>query len=344
MLRTAKSLHPYMEKRWQDYLESYGSRMRLPLLGSPTYPKATPALSRRDSWPPAGGPPGSDLAFMREQHLDPNGIEYGILQVLFPAGKDVRNLELGGAMCRALNEWQVEEWCRPEPRLKASITIPSDDPEASVAEIERCAGRKEFASVFMTPRTSEPLGRKRYWPIYEAAARHDITIGMHTGGQNGIPFTAGGWPSFYVEEHHGGSMAMHAALTSMIFEGVFEKFPTLRVVSIEAGFGWVPALAWRLDRQWARFRDELPLCKRPPSEYIRQNWWFATQPVEEPETPQQLRDTLDWIGWDRMVFSSDYPHWDYDDPRQALKLQMTESEKRMLLADNARTVYGLDRA
>jgi uncharacterized protein len=169
MLRSRRALYPYLPQRWRDHLENYGTRTRQPFVASPAYPKWTPALSRRDSWPSTGGPPGSDLAFMRDQHLDPLGIEIGILQVLFPSAKDQRNLGLGVAMARALNDWQVAEWTEPEPRLRASVVIASDDADSAVAEIQRCADKRDFASVFMTPRMIEPMGRKRYWPIYAAA-------------------------------------------------------------------------------------------------------------------------------------------------------------------------------
>ena len=85
-------------------------------------------------------------------------------------------------------------------------------------------------------------------------------------------------------------------------------------------------------------RDEVPL-KRLPSEYMRSNIWFATQPVEEPEYPEDLRQVFEWIGWDRIVYSSDYPHWDYDDPRQAWRIKLTPQEERAILRDNALQVY-----
>ncbi|MGH7079374.1 MAG: amidohydrolase family protein [Acetobacteraceae bacterium] len=341
MLRSDVALHPYLARRWREELETFGFRSCQPYLRSHSFPKATPALSRRDSWPPAGGPPGSDLSFMRKQHLDPYGIETGILQVLFPSGKDQRNPAFGAALCTALNDWQVSEWTEPEPRLKASITIPCEDAEASVAEIERCAARKDFVSIFLTPRTLEPLGRKRYWPIFGAAVRHGLPLGIHTGGTNGMPMTSGGWPSFYFEDHFANAIAIQPLLTSLVFEGVFETFPTLRVVMIEGGFGWAPALSWRLDRLWARMRSEVPHVRRPPSDYIRRQVWFATQPVEEPEHPRYLRDLFAWIGQDRLVFASDYPHWDMDDPRLAFKVALRETEARALLAGNARAAYGL---
>ena len=340
MLRTPKSLHPYLSQRWRDHLDTYGTRTNQPFLGSPPYPKSTPALSRRDSWPPAGGPPGSDLSFMREQHLDPLNVEIGVLQVLFPSGKDQRDLGLGAAMSRALNEWQVAEWTDPEPRLRATVAIPCEDTEASVAEIRKWSGRRDFASVFMTPRTLEPVGRKRYWPIFAAAEEAGLPIGVHTGGMNGHPVTAGGAPTFYMEDHHGNAMAMQATLTSLVFEGVFERFPALRFVMIEGGFGWAPSCVWRMDKAWERMRGEVPHVKLPPSEYVRRQVWFATQPVEEPERPDDLRKLCDWIGWDRIVFATDYPHWDMDDPRFAIKIALSEAEHRAVFADNARVAYG----
>ena len=65
----------------------------------------------------------------------------------------------------------------------------------------------------------------------------------------------------------------------------------------------------------------MPHLKRPPSEYLREHFWFTTQPIEEPEDPDHLVEMFDWIGWDRMLFSTDYPHWDFDDPRFAHQVQ-----------------------
>ena len=122
---------------------------------------------------------------------------------------------------------------------------------------------------------------------------------------------------------------------------MFERFPKLKVALIERGFTWIPAICWRMDRHWERMRHEVPHLKRPPSEYVREHFWFATQPMEEPENPADLVDIIDWIGWDRLLFSTDYPHWDYDDPRYCLKFKMTDAQRAMLLRDNARALYNL---
>jgi predicted TIM-barrel fold metal-dependent hydrolase len=110
---------------------------------------------------------------------------------------------------------------------------------------------------------------------------------------------------------------------------------------VEGGFAWAPSLGWRMDRQWERMRSEVPDVKRPPSEYIREHIWYTTQPVEEPVRPDQLRDIIGWLGWDRLMFSTDYPHWDFDDPRYAFKIPLSEAEKEKIFRGNARALYRL---
>ena len=188
---------------------------------------------------------------------------------------------------------------------------------------------------------AEPLGHRRYWPMFEAAQAADIAIGMHIGGIPGHAITAGGWPSFYYEHHYANAPSMEAVVTSLVMEGVFERFPKLRVVLVESGFVWVPSLCWRLDRLWERMRDEVPHLTRPPSEYIRENIWYTTQPIEEPAIRSISSETIDWIGWDRSLFSTDYPHWDYDDPNHAFKFKMTAAQRDALFYSNAAGVYRL---
>ena len=107
-------------------------------------------------------------------------------------------------------------------------------------------------------------------------------------------------------------------------------------------FAWLPALAWRLDKHWRRLRAEVPRLRRAPSEYIREHIWVTTQPMEEPERPEDMLATIEWIGLERVMFSTDYPHWDQDDPRYAFKVQLPEDWARLIYRDNARALYRLD--
>jgi hypothetical protein len=177
--------------------------------------------------------------------------------------------------------------------------VPTENAEASVAEIERRADDPAYAQVFMLTRTSEPLGNRRYWPIYAAAERHGFPSACTCSAPAATLTPGTGWPSYYVEEGAGHSTSCQTAVSSLVIEGVFERFPRLKVVMIEGGFAWLPALAWRLDKLAERMRSEVPHLKKKPSEYIRQHIWVTTQPMEEPENRQHLFDTMEWIGWDR---------------------------------------------
>lgn len=338
---THEQLKPFLSNQWWSYLQTFGNRNRHGYAKGYAYPKMTPQAARRDSWPPTGGLPASDLDFVREQHLDPYGIATAIMNPLSPTGQGDQNVELSIAMASAANDAQLANWCDRDPRLKASVVVPYEDGAASAAEIGKRSGDRRFSQVFMLSRTGEAQGRKRYWPIYEAAVEANLPIGIHAFGYSGWPMTASGYPSFYIEEMTEHATAAQVTVTSLIMEGVFERLPDLKVVLIECGFGWLPALGWRLDKHWKRLKDEVPHLKMAPSEYIKKHFWVTTQPMEETETPEHLQDVMNWIGMERIMFSSDYPHWDFDDPFVSLPPFLTEPQRRAICAGNARALYKL---
>src|SRR6478609_11708835 len=116
-------IEQFMPKRWQEHLRTYGSHLRTPYIGTTPYPRSSPLIARRDAWPPSGGPPGSDLDFMREQHLDPFNIINGILIPLFGNVGSERNLGYANALATAHNDWQVAEWLDKEPRLRGTLVV-----------------------------------------------------------------------------------------------------------------------------------------------------------------------------------------------------------------------------
>lgn len=337
--RTLDDVYQFLPRRWRDHASEYGNHQRVVFSHTQSHPRMTPHTSRLDSWPPGGGPPASDLDFLRAQHLDPHGIAFGILQPLRPAASSQRNVEYGTALCAAMNDWQCEMLVAAEPRLRGSILVHPEDAAAAVAEIERCARRPGFVQVSLPPRCQEPLGRRRFWPIFEAAAAHGLPIGLHVSGVSGHASTAGGWPSYYIEEHHSLVEAMQAAASSLVIEGVFARLPSLKVVLVESGVAWLPAWRERLDRLWRRLRSEVPHLTRPPSSYVRDHIWFTTQPIDEPEQPEDLIDLMDQAGWDRVMLSTDYPHWDFDDPAQILA-GTTAAQRQAVSRDNAHGFYG----
>lgn len=342
-------IHPYPKKRadlyqflpreWRDHAETYGARGSQPFLSMMHIPRVQ--VARLDS-EPGEGPAGSDLKMMQEQLLDYYDIKYGVLQPFGPGGGgNLLNPALANVMCTAVNDWQIVYFLDPEPRLKGSIVVPQEDADASVREIERHAGNRQFVQIALHARSAEPLGKRRYWPIYEMAERANMPVIIHSSGYGQYPPSGAGWMSFYLEEHHSYAHTMQTAIVSMVMEGVFEEFPKLRFAAVEGGFAWAPPLGWRLDKVWARNRSETPHIKRPPSEYIRSNVWLATQPVEEPEVASQLGDVIHWIGDDRLLFATDYPHWDMDDPRYAFKYPLPRETQRKILSENAKEFFNL---
>ena len=340
--RKPSDLYPFLPARWREHMTTFGEHLRQGLSGQLAWPRMMASGLRVDAFP-EDGPPGSDLELMRRQHLDANGVEYGMLMQLSKGGMEERNLEFAAALSHAINDWQLETFVKPEPRLRAGIVVPQEDaafavkrdraPRRAIRRLRRSSSRRGRAirsATGATGRSTRPrsaaTGRSRCTSRASAAA---------------MPRPASGWPTYYMEEHYAATTGMQNTLTSLVFEGVFERFPKLKIVLIEGGFAWAPALCWRMDKHWERLRVETPHVKRPPSEYVREHVWFTTQPIEEPDHPQHLAEVIEWLGWDRLMFSTDYPHWDFDDPQQAFKFKMTEAQKAKVFRDNAKALYGL---
>ncbi|MCC6179669.1 MAG: amidohydrolase [Chloroflexi bacterium] len=333
---SVKDLYPYLARRWRDHIDTFG------LMGpdGAFYPRFMD--HREDAKPPSGRRSGSEVAFSRQDYLDPYNVAHAMCIPLTPAAHQ-SNLELGAALASAVNDWQISEWLDPEPRLRASLVLAVEEPAAAVREVERVAHDKRFVQIQFPGRTQEPMGRRKYWPIYEAAAKHGLHIMSHAFGSYGFPITGAGWPSFYVEEHVGPAQAVQANIISMVTEGVFEQFPTLKFVSVENGFGWFGSLMWRLDDAWSLLKGEVPHLKRAPSEYIREHVYLTTQPVEEPHKPEYFLQMLEQYGnaADHILFASDYPHWDSDDPDFALPNIVPDEIKHAIHSQNARKLYNL---
>lgn len=341
MPNSVNELHPYLEQRWIDYLRDFDMVRHFALVGGSFYPKAHAQGLRQDAYPSNGRLPGSDLPFMAKQHLDPNNVALGMLLPIC-VEQSSRNVPFAAAYCRAINDWQKENWTTKDKRLRASILVPYEDPTAAVAEIERRANDPDFAQVMLPSRTGTPFGDRKFWPIYEATVRAGKVLGFHPNpGDSNIATTTGGWPSYYLEDMAHYSQAYQMHLVSMVSQGVFEAYPGLRCVFIEGGFSWAPPLLWRLDRIWKQLRAEVPEVRRLPSEYAREHVWFSSQPVEEPANPRHLQENIEMIGWDRFMFSSDYPHWDTDAPMYVLPFRASEDQKRAFFYENAARLYGV---
>ena len=198
--------------------------------------------------------------------------------------------------------------------------MPFEDGELAAREIERSRGNSRFVAVEMPVLTREPMGSSRYWKMYEAAAAYGLPIIVHVAGYAGVPTMGGvGWGSYFIESHGGWIYPFQAHVVSLLHSGVFERIPQLQIILTEGGFTWMPSLMWRLDRTWRLMPEEWAGSKESPSHDIRKHFWFTTQPIDEPDKPEYFTQVLKQMDMnDRILFSSDYPHWDFDAPDLAL--------------------------
>jgi predicted TIM-barrel fold metal-dependent hydrolase len=302
---------------------------------------------RSDARTPSGGPPGSDAEFVSEQLLDAYGIDRAILNSTGALGlAAVGNPELGAILATADNDWLIDKWLNVDDRYRGLLTIVPHDVPGAVREIERVGSDSRFVAIFM-PMTDINIGDQRFWPIYEAAAGLGLPIQLHPSATEGMfpraPHQAGGPHRYFVEYHTAQSHIFSVNMVSMVVSGIFDKFPSLKLIVGEASVAWVPNTVWRLDRNWHSAREETPWLTKPPSEYIWEHVRFLTQPFMEPEKLEHVAAICDMIhAGETMMYSSDYPHWDFDNPDRALA-GLPDDIRSRVFAENAIETYSEDR-
>jgi uncharacterized protein len=147
--------------------------------------------------------------------------------------------------------------------------------------------------------------------------------------------------STYFESHSSMCVSAINHLVSAVSNGVFVKFPNIHLVFAEFGTAWLPWACWRMDMEYRANREDVPWLTRKPSEYVKDFVRFTTQPLEEPERPQDLVTLLSLVGGDRMLmYSSDYPHHDFDNP-DVIRSRLPEEWRERVFYENAASLYGL---
>jgi predicted TIM-barrel fold metal-dependent hydrolase len=332
---SVEDIKPYLDQATYDRVKEFGLHAH-----AESYPRVRNGGGRLDSR--AVDQEGTPLAMFQRQLLDEYKERVGILIPMGGHHWGRERDDLAGPMCSALNEFMVHEWLDLEPRFFCTLQVPMEHPKAAVAEIERYRNDKRFVQILMSGHQEAEIGDQKYWPIYEAAADAGLPLGVHHGndprGRHGT-----GYPSYYTHEHIGYAYTLTALALSMITEGVFEEFPKLQVVSIEAGISWATGLQWEMDTTYEMLGREQPRLQARPSEYFRNHFWFTTQPIEEPDNPDDLMESYKLTGvLDRIMFSSDYPHWDFDAPDRSLPTSLTKEQREAILGENACRCYGID--
>lgn len=300
-------LLPYMDEYWQEQFVSRG----IDDLDLASYPPNAP-LSCRPDWREPGQKPGVSFEKLKTHALDGFGSQFAICNPLY-GGQVAMSELMGGALCSAMNSWIAKEWLQKDARLRASIVIPAQSPELSCEEIERWAGDKRFVQILMLAGNELLMGRRYYWPIYEAAQRHGLPIGIHAGSMYRYSTTSAGWPSHYIQDYASATHLFAVQLQSLLSEGVLGKFPDLKFVMIESGVAWLPAYLWRTTKTWKGVRGEVPWMKRSPRDEVRERFRFTMQPFDGPTRPEDVDRLINQLGSEEMLlFSSDYPHWQFD--------------------------------
>ena len=166
-----------------------------------------------------------------------------------------------------------------------------------------------------------------------------MPIGVHAGSLYHHPMMANGYGSYFLEDYVAQAFAFESATLSLISEGVFAKFPDLKVVFQESGVTWLPACLWRFSKTWRGVRAEIPWVKKSPRDVARDNIRLTTQPFDAPEGARRMERFCDMLESDRMLlFSTDYPHWHYEGT-DALPLDPKSALARRVLRDNAREAF-----
>ena len=292
--------------------------------------------------------PGAYIPDEHVKDMDIDGIDVSIVYptlglILFR----VPDGELLTDVFRAYNDWMAE-FCGPFPRrLKGIGMVNVDDVQVAVLELERCANMGlASAMISVYPSESQPYNSPLYEPLWAAAQDLRMPLSFHIGTNRlGVdelcPPVDPSTPSYQCNRDHW----VRASLAHLIYTGVFERYPELRVGAVEHELGWIPYFMERLDYYYTQtaiginsYRYEEDML---PSDYFRRNVFVGFQ-----EDLSGIRDRH-IIGVDLLHWGSDYPHVESTFPRsreilEEILMDCTEEEKAKIAGGNAARVYNLD--
>jgi predicted TIM-barrel fold metal-dependent hydrolase len=316
---TVEALFPYLPRHWVEHIKQSAFK-------GPTdryYPKSV-----------AVGAP------LEEVTVRPD-LERMIVNCTY-AIDGLHNPDAAIAFASAVNDWLIAEWLEQDDRLRASLVVPIQLPDAAAKEIARVGRHPGFVQVFMPVRTQHPLGSRLYHPMWRAIVEHDLVAGIHYGGSPGSPPFPSGWPSSWLEDHAGMAQVFQSQVCSIVSEGVFDQFPAARVALIEGGFTWVPAFMWRFDKEWKNLRRLVPWVREAPSDYMKRHMKLTIQPLDGPSNMHHLIETIAQLGSDEMLmYASDFPHQHTSDPDRTLLPELAPQLAAKIRSANARGFYRL---
>jgi len=337
---TPAALAPYCDMPWRRSLEQLATTPARYL----DIPGFAPALKLDPPFPGGFNLRTVTSAAQMVRELQELSIDVGIL---FPDNllcmAILPNEAYAAALARAYNRWLVDEWLH-EPALFGALIAANQDPADAAREIERYAANPKVVAVYLPTSAVYPLwGHRKYDPIFAAAEAAGLPVMLHSVSAVApvFPFNLEQFDTALARHTISHCFAMMANMIDMVTTGVPVRFPKLKIAFTEAGVSWVPFMMWRLDKEYNESRREVPFLEDRPSTYIRR-MFFATQPVEEPANGKELVAMLQiFDGEDQVLFASDWPHHDFDHPRQVFDLPLSPGAKRKIMGENALRLFNI---
>ena len=238
-------------------------------------------------------------------------------------------------------DYMLDQVVDPARGIYTTVVAPTQHPKKAAELIRRVGKEPGVAGIcVMTHGIEPPMGDDMYHPIYEAALETDLPLVFHGGGAGLNDLGIRGFQRFISSHTLGFTFFNMVQATSLIEQAIPVKFPGLKIVFQECGLFWAAGLMARLDTSYRKRREEIPLLKKLPSDYMRE-WYYTNQPLEEPKDPRHLQHVFEIIDAERsLMYASDYPHWDFDPPRVIQDLPfLSEKAKRGILGGTARKVF-----
>ncbi|MBW8906756.1 MAG: amidohydrolase [Betaproteobacteria bacterium] len=255
------------------------------------------------------------------------------------AGEDV---SLESAMYRAYHRW-MNDYCGAYPeRLGGIILVGTRDVKSGLAEIARWGKSRWAWAVMAYAPYGVPIDHPSLEPVWAAAQDHDLAVVLHTFTVM-PPYAPGGldtWENLWLQRSAAHPWCGMRNMAALIGAGLMDRYPKLRLATLEAGHGWLPFWMQRIDEHAETIAAALPALKKKPSEYVMGGRYF--QSIEIPEGEKLTNAVIDLVGEDVLMYASDYPHGECHFPQSVEKVlawDMPERRKKKLFWDNAVRLY-----
>lgn len=280
--------------------------------------------------------------------FDTQGTHGGVVFPTIGILWDTEDPKLADAYCRAYNRW-CHDFVGDFPnRIYPMAHIALHDPELALAELRRVM-KLGFKGVFLAP---EPVNGRSpadpvFDPIWHEMEEAGMPLCLHVIVRfNRIVENQARFHSLLLEPSRtfgfgmGATFQIIPAMASLIMTGFFDRFPRLKLLCVEAGAGWAPYIAHRLDEKYEMF-GYAEKTKLEPSAYMKRNVWYVVEPRE-----RTIASMMDEIGETQFIWGSDYPHIDSSaqaiDQIKASTAGLSEERRRLVLGENARRLYQLE--